>query len=150
MALKEFVGGSGTKQDFQPTPIRGSAYEKRGGQNSIQTPFLSQDFFFWGGGGEWEKWNRLSGCLWLGLNGDETMRNSEPAEAMTCQQAGLQSTTRASSDPAPPPRLLSLSGGGVVSSSQRPLRHSLDTCYFREEEKLVSLFHPLISISFHL
>lgn len=50
MALKEFVGGSGTKQDFQPTPIRGSAYEKRGGQNSIQTPFLSQDFFFWGGG----------------------------------------------------------------------------------------------------
>lgn len=54
MALKEFVGGSGTKQDFQPTPIRGSAYEKRGGQNSIQTPFLSQDFFFWGGGGEWE------------------------------------------------------------------------------------------------
>lgn len=51
MALKEFVGGSGTKQDFQPTPIRGSAYEKRGGQNSIQTPFLSQDFFFWGGGG---------------------------------------------------------------------------------------------------
>lgn len=51
MALKEFVGGSGTKQDFQPTPIRGSAYEKRGGQNSIQTPFLSQDFFFGGGGG---------------------------------------------------------------------------------------------------
>ncbi len=99
------------------------------------------------------KWNRLLGCLSLGLNGDKTMCNSEPAEAMACQQARLQSTATASSDPPPPPSLYPLRLGGDVSSSQRPLRHSLDTCYFQAEEKVESssLWFPslfIFSLSF--
>ena len=71
------------------------------------------------------------------------MCNSEPAEAMTCQQAGLQSTTRASSDPAPPPSLSPLALGGCILISKA-------TASLFSGGSKTSLFHPQISASFHL
>lgn len=75
------------------------------------------------------KWNRLSGCLGLGLNGNETKCNSEPAEAMTCQHSYSLLWS-------PPISFPVSSLTRDVSSSQRPLRHSVDTCNLQEEEKL--------------
>lgn len=121
------------------------AQHMKRGEIKFNSAFVSLTRFL-----EMRKWNRLSRCLWLGLNGDETTCNSEPAEAMTCQPARLQSTATASSDPPPPPSLSPLALRGDVCSSQRPLRHSLHTCYFQEEEKLrvcSSVWYPSLFIS---
>lgn len=129
MALYKFVGCGNSNRIFNLSLVQ--AQHTKRGEIKLNSGFVSLARIL-----ELRKWNRLSGCLWLGLNGG---RNNVQLWAcrwrtMTCQQARLQNTTTAASDHPPPFSLSPLTLRGDVSSSQRPLRHSLDTCYFQEEE----------------
>lgn len=62
------------------------------------------------------------------------MCNSEPFEAMTCQQASLQSATTASSDPPPPPCLSSLPLRGMYPHLKgRCVTHSTHAIFRRKK-----------------